>query len=105
MSDSDTLEDTIKQFKEIADTYIDVGNQHLEKYGSDLVGSSFVYGAARFSSFVVASGSSDLETYKANRESAIEHFTAQFKRMLEENLTNYESAFQEEKKYKQYMKK
>lgn len=105
MSESDTLEDTTKLFKKVADTYIDVANQHLDKHGSDLVGSAFVYGAARFSAFMVASGSRDVEVYRSNRENAIEHFTAQFKRMLEENLSNYESAFKEEKKYKQYMKK
>ena len=102
MSDADTN----KTFKEIADAYIDVGNQYMEEHNSDLVGSSFIYGAARFSSFIVATGSGDLEQYKANRETAIEHFTSQFKQMLEENLTNYESAFkEEEKKYGKYMKK
>ena len=102
MSDADTN----KTFKEIADAYIDVGNQYMEEHNSDLVGSSFIYGAARFSSFIIATGSGDLEQYKANRETAIEHFTSQFKQMLEENLTNYESAFkEEEKKYGKYMKK
>jgi hypothetical protein len=97
--------DTNKTFKEIADAYIDVGNQYMEEHNSDLVGSSFIYGAARFSSFIVATGSGNLEQYKANRETAIEHFTSQFKQMLEENLTSYESAFkEEEKKYEKYMK-
>ncbi|HFC91391.1 MAG TPA: DUF3144 domain-containing protein [Leucothrix mucor] len=98
--------DTNKIFKEIADAYIDVGNQYMEEHNSDLVGSSFIYGAARFSSFIVATGSGDLEQYRANRKAAIEHFTHQFKQMLEENLTSYESAFnKEEKKYEKYMKK
>jgi hypothetical protein len=101
MSDADTN----KIFKEIADAYIDVGNQYMDEHNADLVGSSFIYGAARFSSFIVASGSGSLEQYKGNREAAIEHFTTQFKQMLEENLTNYESAFQEEKKYEKYMEK
>jgi hypothetical protein len=101
MSDTDTN----KLFKEIADAYIDVGNQYMDKHDADLIGSSFIYGATRFSSFIVASGSGDLEQYKANRENAIEHFTSQFKQMLEENLTSYESAFnEEEKKYEKYMK-
>lgn len=97
--------DTNKLFKQIADAYIDVGNQHLENHDSNLVGSSFIYGAARFSAFIVASGSTDLDQYKANRESAIEHFTGHFKQMLEENLASYESAFEEEPKYAKYMKK
>ncbi|MCK5896239.1 MAG: DUF3144 domain-containing protein [Cocleimonas sp.] len=97
--------ETNKIFKEIADAYIDVGNQYMDEHNADLVGSSFIYGAARFSSFIVASGSENLEQYKSNRETAIEHFTTQFKQMLEENLTNYESAFKEEKKYEKYMKK
>lgn len=101
MSDTDTN----KLFKEIADAYIDVGNQYMDTHDPDLVGSSFIYGAARFSSFIVASGSNDLEQYKANKENAIEHFTHQFKQMLEENLISYESAFKkEEKKYGKYMK-
>lgn len=97
--------ETNKIFKEIADAYIDVGNQYMDEHNADLVGSSFIYGAARFSSFIVASGSENLEQYKSNRETAIEHFTTQFKQMLEENLTSYESAFKEEKKYEKYMKK
>lgn len=97
--------DTNKLFKQIADTYIDVGNQHLENHDSNLVGSAFIYGAARFSAFIVASGSENVGQYKSNRESAIEHFTGQFKQMLEENLTSYESAFKEESKYAKYMKK
>lgn len=102
MSDADNN----KTFKEIADAYIDVGNQYMEEHNADLVGSSFIYGAARFSSFIVATGSGDLEQYKANRDTAIEHFTSQFKQMLEENLTSYESAFKEkEKKYEKYIKK
>ena len=97
--------DTNKLFKTMADTYIDVGNTFLEEHDSNLVGSSFIYGAARFSAFVVASGSKDLEQYKANRDNAIEHFVGHFKQMLEENLTSYESAFAEEPKYSQYIKK
>ncbi|HIO92353.1 MAG TPA: DUF3144 domain-containing protein [Leucothrix mucor] len=98
--------DTNKLFKQFADSYIDVGNQLLEEHDSNLVGSSFIYGAARFSSFIVASGSKDLDQFKANKENAIDHFVGQFKQMLEENLTNYESAFTEEApKYSQYMKK
>lgn len=96
---------TNTKFKEIADKCIDVGNQYLDDNSIDLVGSSLIYGAARFSSYIVASGSENLEAYKGNRESAIKHFTEQFQQMLEENLTTYESVFQEEKKYQQYMKK
>jgi hypothetical protein len=102
---SNTETDTNNIFKEIADAYIDVGNQHMDQHNVDLVGSSFVYGAARFSAFIVASGSSNLDQYKANRKTAIEHFTNQFKQMLEENLISYETVFNEEKKYEKYMKK
>ncbi len=97
--------DTNKLFKQFADSYIDVANQLLEEHDPNLVGSSFIYGAARFSSFIVASGSKDLDQYKANKDNAIEHFVGQFKQMLEENLISYESAFTEKPKYEQYMKK
>ncbi|MCK5813258.1 MAG: DUF3144 domain-containing protein [Cocleimonas sp.] len=105
MSETKTDVDTDKKFKEIADACIDVGNQYLDDNNIDLVGSSLIYGAARFSSYIVASGSSNLEAYKGNREGAIKHFTLQFQQMLEENLTMYESVFKEDKKYEQYMKK
>ncbi|MCK5902931.1 MAG: DUF3144 domain-containing protein [Cocleimonas sp.] len=97
--------DTNKQFKQIADTYIDTANQHIENHDFNLVGSAFIYGSARFSAFIVASGSQDLEQYKANRDVALEHFVGQFKQMLEENLTSYEASFVQEEKYKKYMKK
>ena len=100
-----TDEDTSKLFKQFADSYIDVGNTLLEEHDPNLVGSSFIYGAARFSSFIVASSSNDLEQYRANKDNALEHFVGQFKQMLEENLSSYESAFTEKPKYGQYMKK
>lgn len=99
-----TDKDTNKIFKEIADAYINVGNEYLDEHDSNLVGSSFIYGAARFSAFIVASGSRDLEHYKENKETAVSHFTAHFQQMLQENLDNYESSFEQEPKYKKYMK-
>ena len=80
-------------FRQIADSFIDVANKHTEDTDSGIVNSAFLYGASRFSAFVVASNAKSLEGYEADRDTAIEYFTSEFKRMLEENLNNYKSVF------------
>ncbi len=104
---ADEQEISNKEFYEIADTFIDAANEHCEKKDTSEVGSALLFATARFSSFVVASHSKDLETYEAEIEHATEFFSTEFKRMLEQNLEEYKSAFKprdDEPKYAHLMK-
>lgn len=91
-------------FRNIADSFIDIANQHCADSDSGIVGSAFLYGAARFSAFVVASRAKELDRYEADRDAALDYFTKEFRRMLEENLDDYKSAFKEQPKYSHLMK-
>jgi len=91
-------------FRKIADSFIDVANQYCENADNGIVGSAFLYGAARFSAFLVASESKELSRFESDRNDAIEYFTKEFRRMFEENLDDYKSVFKEQPRYSHLMK-
>jgi len=88
-----TQEEQNKLFKHIADTHIDLANSQLEGTDIHIASSGFVYGAARFNAFTIASEAKDLKSYNETRKGAVAHYTKMFKNMLEENLDNYKDAF------------
>lgn len=98
-----------QEFKQLADTFIDLANQHCDKVENTRVGSSMLFASARFSAFVVASHAKDLAHYESELDNAIEFFSQEFKRMLTENLEEYKAVFaareQEKPKYEHLMKK
>jgi len=91
-------------YRKIADSFIDIANRHCNDHDVGIVGSAFLYGAARFSAFVVASKAKELARYEADRDAALEYFTKEFRRMLEENLGDYKSVFKEQPRYSHLMK-
>ena len=97
------------EFRQMADSFIDVANKQSDKVDSAQVGSSMIYASARFSSFVVASHSNDLNHFESEIDNAVEFFTSEFKRMLIDNMQEYKSVFtaepEEESRYKHLMKK
>ncbi len=97
--------DKNKQFRQFADAFIDVANDHIEKSDSSFVSSAMLYGTSRFCSFVVASGCDNAEHLEASREEAINFYTEEFKRMLSENLDEYKSAYKEPPRYEHLIKK
>jgi len=97
--------DKNKQFRQYADTFIDVANNHLEETDSSFISSSMLYGTSRFCSFVVASGCDNAEELEANSEGAVEFYTNEFKRMLSENLEEYKKTYAEAPRYEHLIKK
>jgi len=97
--------DKNKQFRQFADTFIDVANNHIESADSSFVSSSMLYGTARFCSFAVASTCNNAEELEANRDGAIKFYVAEFERMLSENIDEYKNAFKEPPRYEHLMKK
>ena len=95
------------EFRQIADSFIDVANKQSDKVDSARVGSSMIYACARFSSFVVASHSKDKEQFESEIDNAVEFFSSEFKRMLMENMEEYKSIFKDEpaSRYEHLVKK
>ena len=108
MADEQLNDQENKAFYKMADSFIDVANDHCDAKDNSFVGSALLFATARFSSFVVASQASDQESYEAEMDKALEFFSDEFKRMLSQNLEDYKTAFaprDDDPKYEHLMKK
>ncbi len=96
MSDEEVRDEeaTEREFRRVADTFIDKANEHLNTVPKENVGMSLLFAAARFNAFVVASHAKTVEKYEAERAQAIEFFQEQYLRMLEENLDDYRRVYE-----------
>lgn len=88
-----TDEERNRLYRQMADTFINQANQHAQQHNNVMVSSAFLYGAARFSAFVTAVQAGEQGQYDADREAALDYFTAEFRRMLTENLDDYRRVF------------
>jgi len=93
--------------RKLADTFITVANDHAETQDNNIVNTSFMYAASRFCAYVAASSARNLEDFQGKQKQGIEFFSAEFQRMLESNMVNYEKVFQstETLRYEEFMKK
>jgi len=100
-SDQDAL------LRKLADSFINVANEHAETQDKSITNTAFMYAASRFCAYVAASSARNLEDFQGKQKQGIEFFTAEFQRMLESNMKNYESVFQstEALRYEEFMKK
>lgn len=97
--------DLDREFRTMVDAFIDLANRKGEMAPHENVGMALLYAAARFNSFVVAAHSPDLARYEADRDTAIEFFTREYLRMLNENLDDYRKVYDETLKYAHLMAK
>ena len=95
-ADAGLVDERDLQFRQMADSFIDVANGCCEKQEPAMVSSSFLYGASRFCAFVVAAKTGNRDNYNAERDAAIEYYANEFKTMLEENLNDYSRVFDSE---------
>jgi hypothetical protein len=72
-----------------ADAHILLSNEQCSRAAMGEVRASMIYAASRFNAFIVASQSPDAATLKAGRAHAIEYFTDEFRKMLEDNFTDH----------------
>jgi len=86
-------EERNSEFRKMADSFIDVANQHCDEVDNTRVASAQLFATARFSAFVVASRSKDLQDYELQIENAVNFFSDEFTRMLRENLEEYKAVF------------
>ena len=94
MADSDNAQaapdDT---FWRVADTFIGSANEQASKIDPTVVSAGFIYAAARFNAFVVASQCGSKESFEAEKAAAIEYFVNQYKIALTENVADYQANF------------
>ncbi len=101
-----------QEFRQLADSFIEVANKHCDVVDNSRVGSAMLFASARFASFVVASHSRNREQFESEIDHALEFFSSEFKRMLGENLEEYKRVFsrqaqqsgEETKRYEHLMK-
>ena len=82
-----------KQFYEMADEFIAVANRQSENVDRGKVSAAFLYAAARFNTYISASGSSTAGDYASRKENSIDYFMSEYKKMLEEHFTDYYENF------------
>jgi len=79
------------KFYERADAHIALANEQINTMQTSPVqaNDALLYGAARFSTWIVAASFTDAEAFSNDRENAIDYFTNKFREMLDEHFNDY----------------
>ncbi len=85
--------DKDKEFYEIADAFIELANKHCKNADQGKVSAAFLYAAARFNTFIAASGSGSANEYASNKASSFDYFMSEYSKMLEEHFEDYYEHF------------
>ncbi len=93
---SKTSKDTRdEEFWQVTDDFIKLANDQCDKHKNGKVSTSILFSAARFNAFMYASTAKDLSEFQKDKELAIEYLTDQYKKVLIENLSDYEKNYQD----------
>lgn len=90
-------EERDEEFWAMTDEFINLANNQCDKHNNGKVSTSILFSAARFNAFMFASTTENVAELLKDKELAVEYFTSQYKKALEENLSDYE------KNYKDYI--
>ncbi len=85
--------DKDKEFYEMADAFIALANKQSKNTDPGKVSATFLYAAARFNTFIFASGSDSANDFASNKENSFDYFMAEYKKMLEEHFADYKENF------------
>lgn len=80
-------------FWQRVDALIHTVNDQCDKAEASTVAASTLYAAARFNAFIVAQSTGSAENMKLEKERAMEYFTDQFRKMLDDNLEDFTRNF------------
>lgn len=78
-----------KEFYEMADAFIALANEKSNSAEAGVVSATFLYAAARFNTYLVASGSVSKNDFVSNKEKSMEYFMVEYKKMLDEHFADY----------------
>ncbi len=84
-----------KAFWDLADSFIQLANSHLDKEKPSRVSSSALFASARFNAFIIATAAENKAQLIAEKESAISYFLEQYEAMLRENIEEHLSRYDE----------
>jgi len=82
-----------EEFWQITDDFIKLANDQCDKHKNGKVSTSILFSAARFNSFMYASSAKKLDDFQKDKELAVEYLTEQYKKVLLENLNDYEKNY------------
>lgn len=85
--------DKDKTFYEMADAFIAKANTLSEDSDPGRVSATFLYAAARFNVFLVASTSPSEDAFVSRRQEIMDYFMAEYEKMLEEHFDDYTAHF------------
>lgn len=88
---SDTHKD--EEFINMADAFIALANQYGQSLDKGKVSAAFLYAAARFNTFVVASSAPSAEELESYQEKAMRYFKDEYHKMLVEHFADYRQNF------------
>jgi len=96
-----------QRIRQLADSFINIANEHIETQDKAMTNTAFMYAASRFCAYVAASSARNLDDYQNKQSQGIEYFTGEFQRMLKSNMKSYEKVFDasETLPYEEFMKK
>lgn len=78
-----------------ADAHIHLSNDQIsEEVTKGKVSASMMYATARFNAWVSAAGWSNAEEMEAAKEESVAYFVSKYRKMLDENLSDYIKNFQ-----------
>lgn len=86
-------EEIDREFRAVVDKFIHLANEQIETVPREHVSLALLYAAARFNSFIVSTHAPGKEKFRTDRKAAFKFFTAEYHRMLEENLDDYEKVY------------
>ena len=86
-------EERDQEFWDMTDEFINLANAQCDKHNNGKVSTSMLFSAARFNAFMFASKTKDVADLVKDKELALEYFTSQYKKVLEENLNDYEKNY------------
>ena len=76
-----------------ADSFINLANEQNKAIDRSTVAAGFLYAAARFNAFVIASQCGDKKAFETEKAAAIDYFVNQYKIGLTENIADYSANF------------
>jgi hypothetical protein len=87
--------DKDQQFYDLANAFIELANQQAKDVDKGKISAAFLYAAARFNTFIVASSAENVEQFISFKDNAFDYMVGEYKKMLEEHFRDYTDHFKD----------
>lgn len=82
-----------REFRQVVDRFIALANEQIDSVQREHVSLAILYAAARFNAFIVSTHAPGREKFRVDRPAAVKFFNSEYRRMLDENLDDYERVY------------